>query len=172
MAAEILTAMPGRIRNGVTTRVAYSADGPVSLVLNCGGQVYTLTGVAQGDGTYLLTFLPAGGYVPGRYDYLLTETVAGVVSELDHGSLRILPNLASGDPRSRARIILDAIEAVILGRATRNQRNVTVGDKTIGYMSHSELVAARDYWREEVEAEEAEDLGVNPQAYYGEFQAP
>lgn len=172
MAAEILTEMPGRIRNGVTTRVAYSADGPVSLVANCAGVVLTLTGVLQADGTYLVTFPAATAYTAGVYTYLATENVSGIVTRIDSGTFRILPSLVSGDARSRARVILDAIEAVILGRATRNQRNVTVGDKTIGYMSHAELVAARDYWREEVEAEEAEDLGINPQAYYGEFQAP
>lgn len=54
------------------------------------------------------------------------------------------------DPRSKAQIILDAIEAYLGGRASSQQKQVSVGDKKIIYSSFDQLQKWRDYYKKQV----------------------
>jgi len=142
----------------------------IQLVANNAGTVITLTATDNADCSYTLTFPAGTSYVAGRYLYSVYSELAGVKTQIFGGAFNMLASLASGDSRSPAQIILDALDAVIAGRATANQRSVTVGDKTISYMSMSELIQAREYYKEIVDDESAEIEGRNNQTYYAEFR--
>ena len=170
----MVTAVPDVIYAGVDTVISVVSDGvSVTMVANCAGTVITLTGVDQGDGTFSCTFPDTTKYEGGRYDYIVWEVDSdGLKNRLAGGQFRLIPSLSSGDPRTHAQKVLDAIEAVIEGRATQNQRNVTVGDKTIGYLSLRELLEAKLAYEDIVESERAEAEGLNRHAYYAEFSSP
>ena len=75
----------------------------------------------------------------------------------DSGDIEILPNFALMDEdesvKSHWETILEAIEATLAGKATSAQTNISVGDKSIGYMSVSELLELREFAKEKISEE-------------------
>ena len=75
----------------------------------------------------------------------------------DSGDIEILPNFALMDEgesvRSHWEVVLEAIENTLAGKATQAQTNISVGDKTIGYMSVSELLELREFAKEKIAEE-------------------
>ena len=61
---------------------------------------------------------------------------------------------ADYDPRSVAEITLEAIDAMLAGRATAQQRRVQVGDKSIEYSTIEELQKWREYFLSQLAAEQ------------------
>lgn len=59
------------------------------------------------------------------------------------------------DPRSHARKCLDAIEAVMEGRATKDIINTTIAGQSVGRMTPEQLAFWRNYYVAEVQAENA-----------------
>lgn len=90
----------------------------------------------------------------GGYLYQI-QTEAGVI---ESGSIELLPNYALSEVgvsvKSHAQQMVDAIEAVIEGRASQSTKNVTVGDKSLGYMSLDELLQYLNYFKGKVAQEE------------------
>ena len=72
----------------------------------------------------------------------------------DEGEIQILQNFALMDEnesvRSHWEVVLEAIENTLAGKATQAQTNISVGDKTIGYMSVSELLELREFAKEKI----------------------
>lgn len=61
---------------------------------------------------------------------------------------------ADYDPRSSAQIAYQAISAYLEGRATTAQKRVTCGDKTVEYLTLSQLLAWRDYFWKQIRIEQ------------------
>ena len=72
----------------------------------------------------------------------------------DSGDIEILPNFALIDEddsvKSHWEVVLEAIENTLAGKATQAQTNISVGDKSIGYMSVSELLELREFAKEKI----------------------
>ena len=72
----------------------------------------------------------------------------------DSGDIEILPNFALMEEdesvKSHWEVVLDAVEATLAGKATNSQTNISVGDKSIGYMSVSELLELREFAKEKI----------------------
>ena len=75
----------------------------------------------------------------------------------DSGDIEILPNFALMDEnesvKSHWETILEAIEATLAGKATAAQASISVGDKSISYMSVSELMSLREFAKEKISEE-------------------
>ena len=75
----------------------------------------------------------------------------------DSGDIEILPNFAlmneDESVRSHWEVVLEAIENTLAGKATQAQTNISVGDKSIGYMSVSELLELREFAKEKIAEE-------------------
>ena len=69
------------------------------------------------------------------------------------------------DPRSPARIILDAIDAYLAGIATHQQKKVRVGDKEIEYSSYDELQKWREFYAIEARKEEGKAGSIRFEKY-------
>ncbi len=72
------------------------------------------------------------------------------------GSVEVLDNrdLSGADPRSHARKVLDAIEAVIENRATIDQQEYSINGRSLKRMLVTDLLVLRDRYRADVRAEE------------------
>ena len=83
----------------------------------------------------------------------------------DSGDIEILPNFALMDEdesvRSHWEVVLEAIEATLAGKATAAQASISVGDKSISYMSVSELLSLRDFAREKIAEENGKFVAGN-----------
>ena len=75
----------------------------------------------------------------------------------DEGEIQILQNFALMDEnesvRSHWEVVLDAVENTLAGKATAAQSSISVGDKSIGYMSVSELLELRSFAKEKISEE-------------------
>lgn len=106
-------------------------------------------------------------YAAGAYSWAAWVESAGEVYTVDQGRLTVDPNLRAGlasvglDVRSHARRTLEALEAVIEGRASMDQSEYRIGDRMLKRMSIDELLKFRDRYRSEVEAEDAADRLLN-----------
>jgi len=86
---------------------------------------------------------------------------------VDNGRLEIKADYAAAtatDTRTHARTVLEAIEAVIESRATKDQQAYSIGGRSLSRTPVEELIRLRSFYRAEVLREEkAEDIrnGVN-----------
>lgn len=109
-------------------------------------------------------------WTPGRYTWAAYASKAGERYTVDQGELVIEADpaviTAPYDNRSHARKVLDAIEAVLEGRASTDQQQVSVAGRTLTRMPITELLLLRDRYRTEVASEAAGDqlrtTGINP----------
>lgn len=100
---------------------------------------------------------------PGRYWWVLRATDGVSIEDVADGSVEIAPNLALTnapyDGRSHARKVLDAIEAVIEGRATRDQQSYSINNRSLQRTPLADLLTFRAKYRAEVAKEEAKSSG-------------
>ncbi|RIL03132.1 MAG: hypothetical protein DCC71_15485 [Proteobacteria bacterium] len=131
--------------------VAYALRGPDSL---------DLAATADGDAHVVeLTAAASGALAAGRYLVAGFATLGAERATFYQGELELSPNpasLAAGhDPRTHARRVLEAIEAVLEQRATRDQASFTLNGRALERWPIADLLAFRDRYRREVAGEEA-----------------
>jgi hypothetical protein len=119
---------------------------------------YNVTAAADGLGFAVsVAAATTAAYKPGRYDWIARVTDGTSVVTVGTGVITVLPNLGAAgafDGRSHARIVLDALEAVIAGRATHDQSSYSIGNRSLSRMSIPELLSFRDSYRAMVASEE------------------
>lgn len=129
------------------------------------GANFSITATA--DGTTHAVSVAASttqGYTAGDYTWVAVVTAGTEAFEVDRGTVELLARYdqaANLDDRSHARIVLDAIEAVIQGRATKDQEEYTIGNRSLKRTPLEELEAFRDKYRAEVYAEELAENARN-----------
>ena len=112
------------------------------VLLTSAATTKTIAGTVSGAGFALTltsavsTDMTAGDYqvityaVKNSNKYILSEKACTVFAN---------PLSTSGDQRSHARIVLDAINSVIEGRATAQTVNLSIDGATLSMMSHEDL---------------------------------
>lgn len=102
---------------------------------------------------------------PGRWYWsaYLVRTSDSSRVQVDDGEVIVEANRQTNaaDTRSHARRTLDAIEAAIEGRATDTVQSYTIGGRQINKMDAKELMTWRNYYRNEVQAEEDANRRAN-----------
>lgn len=98
------------------------------------------------------------GWVPGEYAARAKAINGGVSTTFWQGTLRINPDLGSEpagqDTRSWAKRCLDAVEAVLENKASKDVLNTTIAGQSIGRMTPEQLFALRDRFRIEYQNEQ------------------
>lgn len=122
------------------------------------GKIIELTASADGD-DHLIEEVPTdtAKHDPGIYHYQAYVTKSSERYQVGTGTIEVLPDFAESagyDNRSHAKKTLDAIEAVIEGKATRDQLAHSIGGRSLSRYSWTELIEARDRYRAEYYAEE------------------
>lgn len=152
MAVTIPTHEPEELRAGdtlkfkISTPDYYPADGWVmkyDFVSKDGN--YTVTGTDNGDGYHLIqaNASTTATWVPGTYSYQGYVTKSGERYTLREGQIEILADLATQgnvDTRSHVKKVLDALEATIEGKATKDQMSYTIAGRTLSRLSPTELI--------------------------------
>lgn len=171
MAADIPTTEPAALRAGDTwkwtkTLGDYPASAPWTLKYrfkNAQGG-FEITASASGDDHGVtVAATTSAGYRAGHYDWM--AWVEGGSSEkytVDTGTFEVLENFRSGtsadqpyDGRSHARIVLDAIEAVIQNRATLDQEAYEIAGRSLKRTPLADLLKMRQHYKAEVASEAA-----------------
>ena len=89
---------------------------------------------------------------------------------LEQTVLRVKQNLKyaddSFDPTSENKKILEAIKSYLAGRATSQQKQVSVGDKKIIYSSFDQLIKWKNYYQIEVRKQQGKASNLRFQKLY------
>lgn len=89
-------------------------------------------------------------YDPGEYTWFARITDGDDVKTLSRGVIKILPDFGSEDTydaRSPVKKTLDAIIAMIEGRATKEHEEYTIGNRSLKLIPITELLTLRDRYQ-------------------------
>lgn len=135
-----------------------------------GSTKLTINASASGaDHLVSVAAVTSAAYTAGSYSWMARVTKGAEIYTVDTGSMQILPNLAAlttFDGRSHAKVMVEAIEAAIQGRASSVQLRMAINNRSIEYLSPTELIKWLSFYRAEVakeaQAETIRRTGVNP----------
>lgn len=127
--------------------------------------IATITAAADPDDADDFKFTAAAGttaaYVAGEYLWQLTATKTTTRYTIAEGRVTFLDNIAGRsaayDNRSHAKKVLDAIEAVIEGRATMDQQSYQIGGRSLSRTPLGDLMKLRSLYKAEYEGEKTLD---------------
>lgn len=118
----------------------------------------SITAAADGD-QFAISVAAAttAAYTAGRYRMAGYVTAGANRWRVYLGALELMPNLAAGvaDIRSHARKVLDAIEAVIEGRAAKDQQGYTIAGRRLDRTPIEDLLKLRGQYMAEAARETA-----------------
>lgn len=123
--------------------------------------VASFNAVADGaDYTATITATASTGYSEGEYHYQAFVTKGSERFTVDNGKITIKKNFADSgnyDDRTHAKIVLDAIESVIEGRATKDQESYTIAGRSLARTPIPDLLMMRSRYKAEVVREDRAD---------------
>lgn len=94
-------------------------------------------------------------WLAGEYAYAIRARNGAHVEEIEAGRLTITPDItqlpAGHNARSWAEEALQAVEAVLLNRATHGQESYRINNRELRYLSPSELIRLRNMLRREID---------------------
>lgn len=123
-----------------------------------------VSGVAQSDGSWssTITRTQSEGFVPGVYEWRAYAETSTERYQIGAGRVTVRPSAltSAADLRSPDQIALDAIDAVLAGRASRDQEEMTFSGRSIRRHSIESLMRLRAYYASRVAQEHARARGT------------
>lgn len=113
----------------------------------------TITASDNGDGRHLVEVAKAStaAWTTGTYRLIGYVDDGTDRHQVYDGYLEVLPDLAAAssgvEARSTIKQTLDALEALIAGKASKDQLNYTIAGRSLSHYSPDELLAWRTYYR-------------------------
>lgn len=163
--AEIPTREPLQLNAGDTWRWTRTLDDyPASqgwalsyVLINAAAKITVNASASGSDHAVLVSATATAAYTPGAYDWRARVSKAGEVYTVGEGRLTVRSALTAGtlDNRSHARKTLDAVEAVIEGRAGSAVLEYQIAGRSLKHIPVADLLALRDKYRAEVVREDA-----------------
>jgi hypothetical protein len=174
MTAEVPTNEPEELRAGVTWEWDRNdlTDYPASTwtlkywFKRMGGtDKFSITASADGD-NHAVSVAAATtlAYVADDYTWVAVVTSGAEVREVDSGTMKILPRYDQDvalDDRTHAKKVVEAIEAVIEGRATKDQEEYTIGSRSLKRTPIKDLITLRDKYKAELYREQLAENARN-----------
>lgn len=121
-------------------------------------QRFTFTAAADGaDHVVTVAASDSDDKIPGRYSWVAFAKKAGERHTVGFGECTITPNLEGARPydsRTHARKVLDAIEALLEGKAGSDVEEYEIAGRSLKKIPVAELLTWRDSYRAEVASEE------------------
>ncbi len=157
---------PARITAGDTiTWQRALADYPASAswalnyrLINASGKIDIIASASGSDHLVNVSAATSAAWLAGSYSWTAYVTKGTERYTVGTGTITIKQDLAAAaagvDVRSHAVKTLEAIEAVIEGRATQAHLSYTIDGRQMQLMKFDELLVLRDRYRAEVRSEE------------------
>lgn len=182
---DIPTAVPDRVNAGDTIKWTRTlsdykpSDGwALSYILiNAAGKI-TISASGSGDTfAVVVSAATSAAWAAGTYDWREQASKAGEVFTVADGRIVVAPAFSGStlDARTHARKMLEAINAVLEGRATSAVGEYEIGGRRLKYIPAAELLVLRDRYRSEVARETSADAVAaglaDPRRIYVRFGA-
>lgn len=184
MTASIPTTEPTELRAGDTWKWTRSVpDYPASSwtlkyrFKNAAGGFEIVASASGDDYSVTVAAATSAGHAAGSYTW--TAWVEGGSSEkytIDSGTCTVLPDFRATsastalDSRTHARIVLDAIEAVLEGRASKDQEEYEIAGRRLKRTPIPILIKMRQTYRAEVRSQELAEKIQNGTGVGGRIQ--
>lgn len=134
----------------------YSLSYEFNLIDGATASNFTLTATESND-EYIISTSNTGSYTKGEYNWVsyITRASDSARVKIAEGYIEIQDNYAttSASVRSHAKIVLDAVKAVIENRATMDQSSMSIAGRSLSRMSISELYELKDRAQRDYNAE-------------------
>lgn len=166
MALTIQATEPDSVTSGDTLKF-YSSVSLTDYPIATWTLLYTLVGsggsvagtTSTDSGSFLITFAMADTALIAAGDYRLFATLTDGTERVTvfDQSIKVIKNLEgapASDTRSDAKVALDSIEAVIFGRATKDQESYTINGRSLSRTPVESLYKLRDRLKAQVVSEE------------------
>ncbi len=126
-------------------------------------EISLASSVITEDSTSYIIEVPSAttvGYTKGEYKY--QEYITNSSSQrlvLNTGFVTLEPNLDAdtGDPRSHARIVYDALQAMLENRASIDQSSMSIAGRSLSRMTPEEIRDWYEFYRYKVSLEKKKD---------------
>ena len=122
-------------------------------------QIIVNSSAEGSDHLLQITAAASAEFLPGDYNYQrsIIETATSDRFTTASGSLRVLPNYeeanAGLDVRSWAEKTLEAVEAVIADKATKDQASYSIAGRSLSRYSYQDLLDLRSYCKRQIKSE-------------------
>lgn len=138
-----------------------------------GGSALDVDATANEDKSYALTLTAVNNdddpLVVGTFYWQIKVTNIAdtdIKKFIDSGSIQVLADLSSTDletfdGRTKAQIMVEAIDAMLAKKATRDQQSFTIGQRTLQRMTPEQLLKWRTYYADIVSAERTQQRIAN-----------
>ena len=152
-----------KFTQGVQEKIRVYDQNAILILKNATNILTFNTVEEQNEGLWLKFTIDNQNYMEGglaNYQLFQNNTLK------EYGSCQIIPSLLvdpNQDIRGRYAAIVEAIEKQIAGVATKAQKHVQVGDKTIDKYSAAQLLELLTYFQGKL-AEEESGSNVNPKS--------
>jgi len=139
-----------------------------------GMTVISLTATSSGN-DYLIEVAAASTavYAAGEYHWaaFITRNADSERVEIDSGTFTVKPNkaTATSDPRTHTKKVLDAIENVIEGRATKDQESLSVEGMTLDRTPIPDLIVLYSKYKGIYVREQREERMRNGKSHSGKI---
>jgi hypothetical protein len=131
---------------------AYALSYEFNLIDGATATNFTLAATEVND-EYIISTSSTSGLTKGRYNWIayITRSSDSARIKIGEGYTEIQDNYAAttSSVRSHAKIVLDAIEAVIENRATMDQSSMSIAGRSLSRLSIDELMTFRDRYKTE-----------------------
>ena len=183
MTATIPTTVPSSITAGLNVSFRrfypdylYSASWVVTLHAWMGSAKFTIVGSDNGDNYHLFSKLASEttAYVEGNYNYAMVAVNGTSSYQLESGFIKVKPNFQTAvgglDSRPTLTKTLEALEKAILGIASAEEMEYSIGSKSIKRMDMAQMLVNRGRLKALIKQEENEErinsgLGNNKNVY-------
>ncbi|MDT7849924.1 hypothetical protein Q9292_09900 [Methylophilus sp. VKM B-3414] len=125
------------------------------------GTPVTITAATADNGADYVLTVPAattGGWDAGNWQYTLYVELAGERHTIEVGNINVLANPASAtagaDTRSHVKKTLDALEAMIEGKAGKDVQSYSINGRQLQHYSFPDLIILRDKYLAEYAREQ------------------
>ena len=132
----------------------YSAvDWDLTVIVRGSGESAYLEYEAGKDGDYFTINIDTSDLPAGFYGYQAKVSNESENYYIETGSFNVLTAYDVNNPhdtRTHAHKMLDAIEALLEGRATNEQKRIKINNREIEHHTLKELTDLRDYYKAEI----------------------
>lgn len=123
-----------------------------------GATPITLTASADGDDHLIsISAATSSSYTPGTYWWNSYVEKSGERYSIAQGTFLVKENFATltgaYDGRSHVKKVLDALEATILGKASKDQQSYSIAGRSISRMTVEEIIKWRDVYKRDYQNE-------------------
>lgn len=133
---------------------------------NNGSTNFSVDATADGNNYKItLSATTTANITEGKYNFIayVTRTSDSARVTVDRGMIEVKPNLASStsETRSHAKKMLDLIESLLEGKATKDVSSYSIAGRSLNKMGVSELLEWRNYYKAEYNRELSKQRNEN-----------